>query len=238
MWFVTFCDSKYARTRERIRREAVASGYFEEVRALGEGDLGEGFWSRHADFVRGNPPGFGYWLWKPYVILKTLQEMREGDVLVYADGGCTINPGCRARLEEYAETAKSNRGIFFPGNTSGKSNLGQWTKGDLLAAFPDVDPSWPMVHAGVNVICNTEYARRFVEKWYELAASDGYRYIDDSPSRLPNRPDFRENRHDQAVVTVLLHREGLFVDKGPQILFADGFKRNMDRPIHARRLKY
>jgi len=32
--------------------------------------------------------GAGYWLWKPYIILKTLlYEMEEGDLLLYADSG-------------------------------------------------------------------------------------------------------------------------------------------------------
>lgn len=32
--------------------------------------------------------GAGYWLWRPYIILKTLlYEMEEGDLLLYADSG-------------------------------------------------------------------------------------------------------------------------------------------------------
>src|SRR4051812_2932158 len=31
------------------------------------------------------PRGLGYWLWKPYIILETMKDLREGDVVVYAD---------------------------------------------------------------------------------------------------------------------------------------------------------
>ncbi len=35
--------------------------------------------------------GFGYWCWKPFIILKTLENIKDGDILVYADIGCHIN---------------------------------------------------------------------------------------------------------------------------------------------------
>ena len=37
-----------------------------------------------------------------------------------------------------------------------------------------------------------------------------FRYlIDDSPSVFPNHPEFRENRHDQAILTTLAYRDGI-----------------------------
>ena len=29
--------------------------------------------------------GFGYWLWKPYIILRKLEELNDNDILVYID---------------------------------------------------------------------------------------------------------------------------------------------------------
>ncbi|CAI5460228.1 unnamed protein product [Closterium sp. Yama58-4] len=38
------------------------------------------------------PRGAGYWVWKPYLILKTLlEEMEDGDLLLYADADSTTN---------------------------------------------------------------------------------------------------------------------------------------------------
>ena len=34
--------------------------------------------------------GAGYWLWKPYIILETLEEIPENDILLYADSGSVI----------------------------------------------------------------------------------------------------------------------------------------------------
>ena len=34
--------------------------------------------------------GFGYWIWKPYIILNRLKKMKDGDILVYLDAGSSI----------------------------------------------------------------------------------------------------------------------------------------------------
>ncbi|GJP64501.1 hypothetical protein CLOP_g21479 [Closterium sp. NIES-67] len=49
------------------------------------------FTSRN-DKILSLPRGVGYWVWKPYLILKTLlEEMQDGDLLLYADADSTTN---------------------------------------------------------------------------------------------------------------------------------------------------
>ena len=36
------------------------------------------------------PRGGGYWVWKPWIIVDTLRQMKENDVLVYVDSGQTV----------------------------------------------------------------------------------------------------------------------------------------------------
>ena len=39
------------------------------------------FWNEHGDFIKKNPRGFGYWIWKPYLIKKTLEKAQLSDKL-------------------------------------------------------------------------------------------------------------------------------------------------------------
>ncbi len=32
------------------------------------------FWKKHGTFIESNPRGYGYWLWKPFIIKETLQQ--------------------------------------------------------------------------------------------------------------------------------------------------------------------
>ena len=48
------------------------------------------FWNRHGTFIENNKRGYGYWLWKSYLINKTIGKLKDGDILLYADSGCEI----------------------------------------------------------------------------------------------------------------------------------------------------
>ena len=47
--------------------------------------------------------GFGYWIWKPQVILQSLRMMDKGDVLLYADAGCVLNNLGKKKFNEYID---------------------------------------------------------------------------------------------------------------------------------------
>lgn len=49
-------------------------------------DLDPEFRRNHSEILT-QKRGAGYWLWKPYVIYRSLLSMREGDILMYADAG-------------------------------------------------------------------------------------------------------------------------------------------------------
>ena len=41
------------------------------------------------------PRGWGYWIWKPFFILKTLRKLDEGQSLLYLDAGANFI-GCQS----------------------------------------------------------------------------------------------------------------------------------------------
>jgi hypothetical protein len=61
----------------------------------------------------------------------------------------------------------------------------------------------------------SDYSRKFVAEWLKWCLFEGGRLIDDSPSRAPNHPEFREHRHDQAILTTMAYRDGLTLHYWP-----------------------
>ena len=59
------------------------------------------FWKKHGTFIENNVKGYGFWIWKPYIIKKKLQELEHGEILIYMDAGCSINALGKVRLHEY-----------------------------------------------------------------------------------------------------------------------------------------
>lgn len=63
-------------TLERVRRQAEASLFFKKVFLYDEYLLDDLFRKKFSEQLIKGCRGFGYWVWKPYVILETLKKCR------------------------------------------------------------------------------------------------------------------------------------------------------------------
>ena len=197
---------------KRIVRQATNINLFDKLIGYTDKDLKEDpeFWPKHGKFIVKNRRGYGYWLWKPYLIKKTMEQLKDGDVLLYCDAGCEINyknTGVKNKLRDYLNNQIQKEIII--GYPLGCKD-GDWTKGDLLDHF-NVRKNKAVINTGtrqggVNMFHVNKKTRNLVNIWYETACN--YRLLDDSPSKSPNLPGFKQNRHDQAIFSILtkLHR--------------------------------
>lgn len=165
--------------------------------------------------------GFGYWCWKPQVVLQMFDLMGEGDVLLYVDAGCHLNLRGRRRLEEYADLARENGIVPFQARSmvdSEKDNPvhhfltdAHWSKGDLLTGL-GVRDNPNIVNTGqlAGGIFLARKDSRTIDFFHRFLAvfEEHFDWVDDSPSRTPNLPGFVENRHDQSVFGLLAKEAG------------------------------
>jgi len=65
---------------------------FNKIISYNDKDLNndEEFWKKHGNFIENNKRGNGYWIWKPYIIMKNLDLMNDNDILLYLDCGCEV----------------------------------------------------------------------------------------------------------------------------------------------------
>jgi hypothetical protein len=210
--FVTFGGGlrKYRRAALRLGRDAVRTDAFTHVSALTHDDLDGTFRARHAAILHANTRGFGYWIWKPYVISQALESGRS-EFLLYADAGCTLNlePSTAAsRLADYLEVAAEHSLCSFAMDHQPES---KWTKRDLLSlcGISNADQASGQRVGGVLLLKRCDITRDLVGAWSRIAEMDGYHYLDDSPSREPENEGFIEHRHDQSILSCILKSAGL-----------------------------
>jgi len=181
--------------------------------------------------------GHGFWKWKPQVILAImegdgspfLKPLNDGDILIYADAGVEFIEPVSIVID------RMDQDIWLFGNETLHRH---WCKRDIIDAVWKITPkngsdqgrtaSWDrfdkQVQASVIFFRVNDYTRAFVKEWLDwclysvktYTEVDGYKtiksehfLIDDSPSVAPNHPEFKENRHDQAILTTLAYREGI-----------------------------
>lgn len=191
---ITFTDDNMT-IAANICKAGALQNNVHEVKIYGPKDIDAKFRKANAAILD-QPRGCGYWLWKPYLIDRELNKMKDGEILIYADAGVEIVNNVNHIID------RMTGDVWLFGNMWQHVH---WCKGDAL--MPNIefynDKYHYQVQASVIVIRNTKNARLFVEAWLHHCCKPGL--IDDSQSVVPNHQEFKEHRHDQAILTSLAY---------------------------------
>lgn len=208
--FLSFADSRMASALHRIKTQAQEIGVFDDIQAINETALDDAFTSKWNHILQPSVRGFGYWVWKPYLIWKTLENLPDGSILLYCDAGCHLNPLGRPKLLKYFDLLQHDAlGVQAFAASSLKKAMRlerYWTKGDLLDYFRCRDNKSVIDSSQIeatHILCRKcDTSIRFMMKWYRVF-EENFSLIDDSPSQSSDLPEFCENRHDQSVFSLM-----------------------------------
>jgi hypothetical protein len=95
--FLTFANAEYRNALQRIVREAEDSAFFDEICPCTESDFDNDYMQKFGSWIAANQRGYGYWIWKSYLIKTYLDKLNFGDFIIYMDSGCEINQKARNR---------------------------------------------------------------------------------------------------------------------------------------------
>ena len=210
IYFTSFsAPSKYYGSLNRIGKQANSFNIFKEIYLFTDLELKNDidFWNKHEKFILSNNRGYGYWLWKPYIILKVLEKMNDNDILLYCDSGCELNIDGIEHMNILIE--KTNNKLII--GTSCSSDDYRYTKMDIINYFKinDIDLlKKPHMQSGVIMLKKCDIIFNLINEWYNIM-SNNYKLIDDSQSISQNNVEFIENRHDQSIFSMLVKKYNL-----------------------------
>ena len=207
---VSFADGAFSNRKNVFQKMAQDSPLFHSERVYTLDKLPSSFLTAHADYMLKTARGFGYWIWKPVIILEQLQEANEDDCIVYMDAGYSINNDGKHRFREYLEmTRESEHKMLSFSNIFTEAH---WTKQDCASAVGISSKSSYMktsqLGSGLIFLQKTSSNIELVNEWARIAIQDNYHFSDDSPSEQVNHPNFREHRHDQSISSLLRKSRG------------------------------
>lgn len=146
--------------------------------------------------------GAGFWLWKPWIILKTLETMQENDVLFYADAGVLLRKPVTPLL---SLTDQHDIVLleYDPDHYWGKPiNV---TKREVFKTL-DCDTEHchygKHVWAGFMILKNTTKSRDFIKRWLEYCSNEKLLTDVLDPS-IQQYPEFKKHYHDEAILNTL-----------------------------------
>jgi hypothetical protein len=215
--FLTFgAGAEHPGAARRLARQAEATGLFASVSCI----TGREIFSRwpefalHRSFVEANPHGWGYWLWKPFLVRSYMDRMKDGEALIYFDAGCEILPQNKEQLSSLLDCLNSNDHMVWNYAEYPIFNVVFWTKQNLLdrvaQEFGLINQlTIPKVWAGSFGFVKTTMNLSLADDWFRLAKADNYSLLDDTPASTPERYLFIEHRHDQSILSILVAAYGI-----------------------------
>ena len=229
----------------RICNQANRFYLFKKIYKFTDEDLKNdiNFWSKHKDFILSNSRGYGYWLWKPYLIKKILEKISYGDILLYCDSGCEINFNARDYMNELIYRTQYKLII----GTCGSSNDINFTKMDTIKYFKMENHdklSDDHMQCTALMMIKCDKIINLINEWYETG-SNNYHLIDDTPSIYSNNESFLDHRHDQSIFNMIVKRDNLLnydlepTDWGCEYAARDNYLKNgINYPIWTCRNRY
>lgn len=214
LYICAFADSRYHFSTDRLMLQAKMMDIFEDGFFYDETNLPDAFIQRFGSYLNTGVHGYGFWVWKPYVILEVLNKINENDLLLYLDTGCHLNVNGKGRLIQYFDLVKKNDSGFLVTSAGDDNPEYQWTKGDLLdyldVRFNDSIILSPQLQGGTLFIRKNRDTVSLIERWLDVYTHH-FHLADDSPSLSPNLPGFKGHRHDQSILSILLKLHGTSV---------------------------
>ena len=214
--FITYGSNAFIQSAETLLSEVSGLRYFDQVKRFGPEDLPLYILSSPL-FLGGK--GGGHWLWKPYIIYQTLTSLRENDLLVYADAGCTVNDS--EKWNEYFALAEDHNMLLFQYKSdhdygwkkfnpefSDSPKIKHWAKKSLTDHFSNYNLDEILkknkILAGFLVIKNTPESRAVIYEWLATMLYFPHLVVGPLLHEVPTQTeDFAKHRHDQSVFSII-----------------------------------
>ncbi len=205
---INYTNDAYKKSQKLNSKTGMEVGNFDRVIEYSPKDIDEKFYKKNKHILK-QLRGGGYWLWKPYIILKTLmrKDIKHGDFIFYADSGSYfIN-----KIDYLIDLSKKyNQDIM--GFSNKKGHLEKvWTKRDAFILMNTDSKKYyntPQRGAGSMLFKKSPKSISFIKDYLNYAQDE--RIITDIPSQLgKNYSGFVQNRHDQSIFSLLYKKNNL-----------------------------
>jgi hypothetical protein len=200
----------------RIAKQAYEFNIFDKIFQYTENDISD-FINKHVDFINSHIPGYGYYIWKPKIILDTLDKINHNDILIYCDAGMYLNKNGIKRFHEYIDKL-NNEDIDIVTFSSNGPKAKSFIKMDaIMEYYPEFNKENNYTndaYSGVIIIKKTNKSINLIKDWLNLC--EHYNFLDTNHSTKFNEASyFIGNNKDQALFNLCLAKHKISYDFHP-----------------------
>lgn len=147
--------------------------------------------------------GFGYWLWKPFIVDSILKSLQYDDVLIYIDGRCNIGKNFSKKISSFLARDEYH---LIAWSIDGCPER-EWSSGDVFEKmdlnFESDEALSDQIAATFFVLKKNEHTEMLISQWLKFTEINK-NILSDNKSKAPNYCGFIENRHDQSAFSMIL----------------------------------
>jgi hypothetical protein len=206
--FITFATKSYINYAQNLCKSAIGIGKFDTATIFTYNDIDNDFLEKNKSILS-LKRGAGYWLWKPYIINKTLEKINDDDIIFYLDSKYYFIEDFTNLYLDYMKT----NDILVWKNRPNESvyHMKKWCKMDVIHKYnmfdkvfnENVEDCW----AGALIIKKTEKTIMYMKEWLDMCCD--HDDLTDVASTIENSSFFIEHRHDQSMLSIILHKHNI-----------------------------
>lgn len=208
---INYANKKYYNSQKNNSKSGLEIGGFDKVYQYSYDDIDEKFKTENKKILSENR-GAGYWLWKPYFILKTLEKIKDDDIIFYCDSGCSFVDNFN-KTDLFDLCFNDEKGlILFDAHYMNKD----YTKKDCFYYMNCDEEKYTngsQLVASFQLVRKTDFTINFYKEHIKYAKD--YRIITDVPNEcgLENYGSFLDHRHDQSILSLLAIKHNLSIQE-------------------------
>lgn len=191
---ISYANDNYKESQHLQTKTAKVAG-FTHVIEYGPEDVDESFKKKNENifkYKRGN----GLWLWKPYIIQKSLRQLKEDDILFYCDSGA-----CFFKSAEPVFNILNEQDVWV---TALPLIERQFTKKETFEKMGLTEEEYtdtPQISGTFIALRNTDASRKFTADWLDSCCDEDI--LAPVKDKSKECLDFYDHREDQSILSLL-----------------------------------
>lgn len=203
---ISYASNHFLKRKETFLKQSEKLKKFDFIKVFSENDLDEEFVEKYQNILK-MPRGGGYWIWKSQIIKQTFDKIDHGDILIYADVGCSFNDNIKAKNEFdwYIDFIKKNSFLRFDSGHKEKKYSNTKTI-DFFSkkyniSYDKLSNSNQLMATIMGFIKN-EKTIDFINQYLLFLEEDSL-LITDFYNNINPCDEFIDHRHDQSLFSLL-----------------------------------
>jgi|688.fasta_scaffold335554_2 hypothetical protein len=243
--FITYGNHVFEKSKLRLVNQAKHFYPFKSISGCGPADLPRDFTEKFKNILDMKRIA-GYGIWRPIILKQKLEQIDENEFLIYLDAGCNINNNAIKRFNEYIDLLdKSEYGMIsfqMSGNKNPKDFQKEkwWTTKEIFNYFnviPDSNIGNSAQYLdGILIMKKNKHLMNLIDLWIKSVYDNPIMFTD-YYNNSKQHPDFKENRHEQSVFSLIRKINGSLILDDETWFIPFGNEDSLKYPFWASRTK-